>query len=478
MDNNDPFNPLKPRNPFVIFNPPDTKELNTALGGETAAAKSLQPGAAPGETKKKKTKLEIKEESRQDQIQRYIRRRHAQLYRIDEVSPPGEEDWIIKRKADFQKRYGDRWKEVLYATAWKRHNLEEETIELAEGCQVQDVLGQSKDFIEYASGYLNLGTVPPIRFKETEAGSTFATWSPDAITISVTNRHPMDVFRSVAHELVHHKQHEDDVLHAESGVTGSEHENEANAVAGIIMRDWARQHPEMFALDSIEEGLIGHQRFGGAKIHRIIKPRRGASPSGSGGLGILRSVKKLFKGSKKKPESHSSEPKPQKHEPDFEEKVQKGLARRQVQDEIKRRLEAQKQASAREEIKKNHEERQKTKAELKKISADAPLKRTKGAIKPPTLAEREYIVLNKRTEGEINLRETIALTRKAQKSGIPFEIIQEVYQRGQKDWQPGGHLTMEQWAFNRVNSFIAGGKAVELDKDLFIVKEKPEVDHT
>lgn len=39
-----------------------------------------------------------------------------------EVAPESQEQWIKDRKADFKKRYGDRWKTVLYATAWKRHN--------------------------------------------------------------------------------------------------------------------------------------------------------------------------------------------------------------------------------------------------------------------------------------------------------------------------------------------------------------------
>lgn len=43
---------------------------------------------------------------------------------VQEVAPPGMEDWIKDRKADFKKRYGDRWQEVLYATAWKRKNAE------------------------------------------------------------------------------------------------------------------------------------------------------------------------------------------------------------------------------------------------------------------------------------------------------------------------------------------------------------------
>ena len=38
---------------------------------------------------------------------------------IDEKAPPGMEKWIKDRKAGFKKKYGDRWEEVLYATAWK-----------------------------------------------------------------------------------------------------------------------------------------------------------------------------------------------------------------------------------------------------------------------------------------------------------------------------------------------------------------------
>lgn len=41
---------------------------------------------------------------------------------VQEVAPPDQEQWIKDRKADFKKRYGKRWKTVLYATAWKRHN--------------------------------------------------------------------------------------------------------------------------------------------------------------------------------------------------------------------------------------------------------------------------------------------------------------------------------------------------------------------
>lgn len=42
----------------------------------------------------------------------------------NEETPPGMEKWVLKRKPEFKKRYGDDWEERLYATAWafyKKH---------------------------------------------------------------------------------------------------------------------------------------------------------------------------------------------------------------------------------------------------------------------------------------------------------------------------------------------------------------------
>jgi hypothetical protein len=36
------------------------------------------------------------------------------------------------------------------------------------------------------------------------------------------------------------------------GATGSPQENEANAQAAIIMRNWGKQHPKLFAQQAVE----------------------------------------------------------------------------------------------------------------------------------------------------------------------------------------------------------------------------------
>lgn len=61
----------------------------------------------------------------------------------------------------------------------------------------------------------------------------------------------------------------------------------------------------------------------------------------------------------------------------------------------------------------------------------------------------------------------LSLYKKSQKSGISTDILEEVYRRGYSIWNETFGQTAEQFAFERVNSFISGGFAAELDEDLF-----------
>jgi len=60
----------------------------------------------------------------------------------------------------------------------------------------------------------------------------------------------------------------------------------------------------------------------------------------------------------------------------------------------------------------------------------------------------------------------ISLYKKSKKSGISVNILEEVYQRGYHIWSNQFKGSREQFAFDRVNSFIAGGFASQIDKDL------------
>ena len=63
-------------------------------------------------------------------------------------------------------------------------------------------------------------------------------------------------------------------------------------------------------------------------------------------------------------------------------------------------------------------------------------------------------------EVEAMLEEIDGLKKKAEKSGISYSILKQVYNRGMAAWQTGHRpgTTAQQWAFARVNSFITKGK--------------------
>jgi hypothetical protein len=67
-------------------------------------------------------------------------------------------------------------------------------------------------------------------------------------------------------------------------------------------------------------------------------------------------------------------------------------------------------------------------------------------------------------DNKISKKAYESLEIKAENAGIPIETLLEVYSRGYEE--RSAFKTPEQMAFNRVNSFLAEGKAYEMDKDL------------
>jgi Zn-dependent peptidase ImmA (M78 family) len=68
--------------------------------------------------------------------------------------------------------------------------------------------------------------------------------------VSLKDRHPVDILRTMAHELCHYKQDLDGALNHHSGKTGSREENEANSLAGIVMREFNKQYPDYMNLSA------------------------------------------------------------------------------------------------------------------------------------------------------------------------------------------------------------------------------------
>ena len=113
-----------------------------------------------------------------------------------------------------------------------------------------------EDFIQYCKDRLDIDQLPTIQFTNDREWAaekkSFGQYNPNnnSLEVYTGNRNLADTLRTLVHELVHHKQNEDGLLRMNSGKTGSKIENQANAFAGIIMREYGSKN------DLIYEALL------------------------------------------------------------------------------------------------------------------------------------------------------------------------------------------------------------------------------
>jgi hypothetical protein len=114
-----------------------------------------------------------------------------------------------------------------------------------------------KHFIRFCKKELNIQSLPQIAMVKDKTfvsdRRSFGEYHPGQMTVKVFyhGRNLADVCRSLAHELTHHRQQELDLIYNEAGETGSDVENDANAMAGIIMREYGKLNPNVYELDFI-----------------------------------------------------------------------------------------------------------------------------------------------------------------------------------------------------------------------------------
>ena len=125
-----------------------------------------------------------------------------------------------------------------------------------EGPPEPTLIDALRDFLPIAVEHLELKKLPKIKLVdevETEHMPSFGKFSDDDRTIhlGIKNRHPNDILRTLAHELTHYAQGQRDELDADSGATGSPEEDQANAEAGVIMREFNQQFPQYMELKPI-----------------------------------------------------------------------------------------------------------------------------------------------------------------------------------------------------------------------------------
>jgi Zn-dependent peptidase ImmA (M78 family) len=108
-------------------------------------------------------------------------------------------------------------------------------------------------FVEYALAKLQCESKPHITLsQDTQKVQEFKSFgyidpTTSQIWVYVKNRNLADLLRTLCHELVHYKQLVDGRLTSKkAGQDGSPIENEANSLAGVIMREYGRSHPHIF----------------------------------------------------------------------------------------------------------------------------------------------------------------------------------------------------------------------------------------
>ena len=114
------------------------------------------------------------------------------------------------------------------------------------------------DFVKFVRDELDIINMPKIQLLNGR-GDLKTTASYDytkvdkIVKINAKNRATIDVMRSIAHELVHHKQYEQGRLKVKPPDIGGEIEDEANAKAGQYIKMFARKQPKIYDLDEQEE---------------------------------------------------------------------------------------------------------------------------------------------------------------------------------------------------------------------------------
>jgi len=106
------------------------------------------------------------------------------------------------------------------------------------------------DFCQFTYAKLGIPDPPALTFVERTGSTSFGSYKPsdESIIVATTGRHISDILRTLGHELVHHKQ----LTGGGNDMSLEELEYEANAIAGMLMRDYNKLHPEMFGLVSPE----------------------------------------------------------------------------------------------------------------------------------------------------------------------------------------------------------------------------------
>lgn len=143
---------------------------------------------------------------------------------------------------------------------WRRLQKDSEMFSIsgsfvAEGISKEHFEKIVHNFLTFVKRELNIKELPKIHFiddpKFARRIAAFGQIKDNRIVIDIRGRQTMDILRTVAHELTHYRQHK--TKKSGSGHAGSPTENEANRLAGTIVRKFGEKYPGLFELSSVNE---------------------------------------------------------------------------------------------------------------------------------------------------------------------------------------------------------------------------------
>jgi hypothetical protein len=116
-----------------------------------------------------------------------------------------------------------------------------------------------EEFCLFSCEKLGIVDCPPVTFVERTGNASFGSYSPSdgTVIVATEGRHVADILRTLCHEFVHDAQ-----ITNGSQLPLLELEAEANAVAGLLLRDWNKAHPELYGTNTTTHDDAEHESFG------------------------------------------------------------------------------------------------------------------------------------------------------------------------------------------------------------------------
>lgn len=148
----------------------------------------------------------------------------------------------------------------MYFSEWRQLQRSIEMVNvssnfIAEGFKKQEFENIIQHFLLFVKKEIRIKNLPNIKFvddsKFAKRIAAFGQIKDNIIIINIQGRHIMDILRTLAHELVHY--HQNQTGKKGSGRTGSTIENQANKLAGRLVRKFGENNSSLFMMSIIEE---------------------------------------------------------------------------------------------------------------------------------------------------------------------------------------------------------------------------------